>query len=74
MDLPLLWRAALDGMAEPAVVALVLALTTLLVEDLAIAAGAALAARGDLSWALAFVAVAGGIAAGDVGLYALGVA
>lgn len=66
------WRAALDGMAEPAVIALVLALTTLLVEDLAIAAGAALATQGTVSWELAFVAVGGGIAAGDLGLYALG--
>jgi membrane protein DedA with SNARE-associated domain len=59
-------------MAEPGVVALVLALTTLLVEDLAIAAGAALATQGTVSWELAFVAVAGGIALGDLGLYALG--
>ncbi len=68
------WRAALDGMAEPGVIALVLALTTLLVEDLAIAAGAALATQGAVSWELAFVAVGGGIAAGDLGLYALGMA
>jgi membrane protein DedA with SNARE-associated domain len=66
------WRAALHGMADPAVVALALALTPLLVEDLAIAAGAALATQGTVSWELAFVAVAGGIALGDVGLYALG--
>lgn len=66
------WRAALAGMAEPAVIVLVLALTTLLVEDLAIAAGAALATQGALSWEWAFAGVAGGIALGDLGLYALG--
>jgi membrane protein DedA with SNARE-associated domain len=66
------WRAALDGLAAPGVIAIALALTTLLVEDLAIAAGAALATQGTISWELAFVAVGGGIAAGDLGLYALG--
>ncbi len=68
------WKAALAGMADPWVVALALALTTLLVEDLAIAAGAALATQGTLPWGWAFVAVAGGIAAGDLGLYAAGAA
>lgn len=67
-------EAARAGMAEPWVVALALALTTLLVEDLAIAAGVAVAAQGSLSWGASFAAVAGGIAAGDVGLYALGLA
>lgn len=66
--------AALSGMAAPWVICIVLALTTLLLEDLAIAAGVAVAAQGSLSWPLAFAAVAGGIAAGDVGLYALGAA
>jgi membrane protein DedA with SNARE-associated domain len=70
-----LWfEAALSGMATPAVVAVALALTTLLLEDLAIAAGAALATQGLISWELAFAAVAGGIAVGDWGLYALGAA
>ncbi|MBI5721957.1 MAG: hypothetical protein HZC37_30150 [Burkholderiales bacterium] len=63
----------LDGLRDPAVIALALALTTLLVEDLAIAAGAALAARGSISWELALLAVGGGIALGDLGLYGLGV-
>ena len=67
-------QAALAGMAAPAVIALALALTTLLLEDLAIAAGVALAAQGALSWELSFVAVAGGIALGDLGLYGLGLA
>ncbi len=40
------FQAALQGMATPAVIALALALTTLLLEDLAIAAGVALAAQG----------------------------
>ncbi|HEU5293903.1 MAG TPA: hypothetical protein VFU71_03845 [Burkholderiaceae bacterium] len=67
-------RALLDGMGSPGAIALVLALTTLLLEDLAIAAGVALATHGAISWALSFGAVGGGIAAGDVGLYAFGLA
>jgi len=66
------FQAALAGMAAPAVVALVLALTTLLLEDVAIAAGVALATQGLISWELSLAAVAGGIALGDLGLYALG--
>ncbi len=65
-------EAILSGMAEPWLIVLALALTTLLLEDVAIAAGAALATQGLLSWEWAFVAVAGGIALGDLGLYALG--
>jgi membrane protein DedA with SNARE-associated domain len=66
------YQAALEGMASPAVIALVLALTTLLLEDLAIAAGVALATQGLISWELSLLAVGGGIALGDLGLYALG--
>ena len=66
------FQAALAGMAAPAVIALVLALTTLLLEDLAIAAGVALATQGLISWELSLAAVGGGIALGDLGLYALG--
>lgn len=66
------WEAALDGLGGPGAIALALALTTLLVEDVAIAAGAALAARGSISWELALLAVGGGIALGDLGLYGLG--
>jgi membrane protein DedA with SNARE-associated domain len=70
---PLAWfQAALAGMAAPAVIALVLALTTLLLEDLAIAAGVALATQGTISWELSLAAVGGGIALGDLGLYAMG--
>lgn len=65
-------QAALAGMADPWTIALALALTTLLLEDLAIAAGVALAVQGLISWPLSAGAVAGGIAAGDLGLYALG--
>lgn len=65
-------QAALSGMASPAVIALVLALTTLLLEDVAIAAGVALATQGLISWTLSLAAVGGGIALGDLGLYALG--
>ena len=66
------FQAALAGMAAPAVIALVLALTTLLLEDLAIAAGVALATQGVISWELSLAAVGGGIALGDLGLYAIG--
>ena len=65
-------QAALSGMASPAVIALVLALTTLLLEDVAIAAGVALATQGLISWPLSLATVGGGIALGDLGLYALG--
>ena len=61
-------------MARPWIVCAVLVLTTFVLEDVAIAAGAAVAVQGSLSWELAFVAVAGGIAAGDLGLYGLGLA
>jgi len=73
-DLAAWFNAALHGMATPAVIALVLALTTLLLEDLAIAAGVALATQGLISWSASLAAVAGGIAAGDLGLYAVGLA
>ena len=68
------FAAALAGMASPWVVCAALALTTLLLEDLAIAAGVAVAAQGLLAWELSFAAVAFGIAAGDIGLYGLGLA
>jgi membrane protein DedA with SNARE-associated domain len=68
------FEAVLQGMAEPWIIALVLMLTTLLLEDLAIAAGVALATQGVISWGLSLGAVGGGIAAGDVGLYAMGMA
>ena len=66
------FQGALAGMADPWTIALVLALTTLLLEDLAIAAGVALAVQGLISWPLSACAVAGGIALGDLGLYFLG--
>jgi membrane protein DedA with SNARE-associated domain len=68
------FEAVLAGMADPWLVATVLALTTLLLEDLAIAAGVALATQGSVSWSLSLAAVAGGIAVGDIGLYGLGLA
>jgi membrane protein DedA with SNARE-associated domain len=67
-------RSLLDGMGSPAAVALALALSTLLLEDLAIAAGVALATEGVIPWTWSFAAVSAGIAAGDVGLYAFGLA
>jgi membrane protein DedA with SNARE-associated domain len=72
LSLPDWWQPALQGMAAPWVIMTVLALTTLLLEDVALAAGAALATQGLISWPLAFLAVAGGIALGDLGLYAMG--
>jgi membrane protein DedA with SNARE-associated domain len=68
------FHAVLQGMATPGVIAVVLALTTLLLEDLAIAAGVALATQGLIGWGLSLAAVGGGIAAGDIGLYGLGLA
>jgi membrane protein DedA with SNARE-associated domain len=67
-------QAVLSGMGTPGVIAVVLALTTLLVEDLAIAAGVALATQGAISWGVSLGAVGGGIAVGDLGLYGLGMA
>jgi membrane protein DedA with SNARE-associated domain len=63
---------ALNGMGEPWFIVVALVLTTFLLEDVAIAAGVALASNGNLSWTLAFTAVAAGIALGDVLLYWLG--
>lgn len=68
------FEAALAGMAAPWFICTALVLTTLLLEDLAIAAGVAVAVQGSLSWGASFASVAGGIAAGDLGLYALGLA
>ncbi len=73
-DLSAWFAAALAGMAAPWAIALALALTTLLLEDLAIAAGVALATQGLISWPLSLLAVGGGIAIGDLWLYAMGLA
>jgi membrane protein DedA with SNARE-associated domain len=67
------FEAGLVGSADPWLIALVLVLTTLLLEDVAIAAGVALATQGAISWGLSLAAVGGGIAGGDLGLYALGI-
>lgn len=69
-----LFDAVLHGAASPWLIGLALALTTLLLEDLAVAAGAALAAQGSISWEWAMFSVGAGIALGDLGLYGLGVA
>ena len=68
------FKEALAGMADPWVIVVALVLTTFLLEDVAIAAGVALAVQGSISWSLSLAAVAGGIALGDIGLYGLGVA
>ncbi len=68
------FEASLRGAAQPWVICVALVLTTFLLEDLAIAAGAALAVQGSLSWELAIASVAGGIAVGDIALYGLGLA
>ena len=60
------------GAAAAWLLCLALAMMTLLLEDVAIAAGVSLASQGSLSWELSFLAVAGGIALGDVALYGLG--
>jgi membrane protein DedA with SNARE-associated domain len=60
--------------AQPWLIALALAFTTLLLEDLAIAAGVSLATQGVISWELTFAAVGGGIALGDLALYGVGLA
>ncbi len=69
-----LFDAAMRGAAQPWAICIALVLTTFLLEDLAIAVGAVLAVQGHLSWELAFLAVGGGIALGDLGLYGLGLA
>ncbi len=66
------FQATLAGMGTPVAIGVALALTTLLLEDLAIAAGVALAAQGLIAWEWSMAAVAAGIAIGDLGLYALG--
>jgi membrane protein DedA with SNARE-associated domain len=63
---------ALTGMATPWALGLALILTSFLLEDVSIAAAAALATQGTLSWESAFAWVFVGIAIGDIGLYALG--
>ena len=65
-------QSALSGMATPWVIGLALVLTSFLLEDVAIASAASLAATGLLSWAEAFGWVFLGIAIGDIGLYATG--
>jgi len=65
---------ALNGMGEPWFIVTALILTTFLLEDVAIAAGVSLSSNGNLSWLLAFAAVALGIALGDLLLYGLGAA
>jgi membrane protein DedA with SNARE-associated domain len=65
-------QSALSGMATPWVIGLALVLTSFLLEDVAIAAAASLAATGLLSWSVAFGWVFLGISIGDIGLYATG--
>jgi membrane protein DedA with SNARE-associated domain len=69
---PAFFDAALLGAAQPWLICLALVLMSFLLEDVAIAAGAALAVQALLSWELALLAVGGGIVLGDVGLYGLG--
>ena len=73
-SLGLWFDATLQGLHNPALILLVLALTTLLLEDVAVAAGVALATQGTIGWFESCAAVAFGIAIGDIGLYALGMA
>jgi membrane protein DedA with SNARE-associated domain len=79
LNIPELWNAstlwvqlALQGAASPWVIGVALVLTSFLLEDAAIAAAAALATHGDVTWLWAFSWVFAGIAVGDLGLYAAG--
>ena len=63
---------ALTGMATPWGIGVALVLTSFLLEDVSIAAAAALATQGTVSWEWAFAWVFAGIAIGDIGLYAAG--
>lgn len=65
-------QLALQGAASPWVIGVALVLTSFLLEDVSIAAAAALASHGDISWWWAFSWVFAGIAVGDLGLYAAG--
>ena len=62
----------MSGMASPWEIGIALVLTSFLLEDLSIAAAAALASLGTLSWESAFFWVFAGIAIGDLGLYLVG--
>ena len=64
--------ALVAASADPWVILPALVLITFLLEDVAIAAGVALALDGTIGWPAAFLAVAGGIALGDLGLYCTG--
>ncbi|EWY37622.1 hypothetical protein N825_16355 [Skermanella stibiiresistens SB22] len=66
------WLGFLVLSMDPWLLVPALVLMTFLLEDVAIAAGVALAIDGTLGWPVAFLAVAGGIALGDLGLYGLG--
>jgi membrane protein DedA with SNARE-associated domain len=77
--MPELWLAGqawvYDGLHQSgsqAYLFLGLVLTTFLLEDVALAAGAALVMDGAVGWGFSFSAVAGGIALGDLGLYWIG--
>lgn len=70
----LAWQSLISNTTDPAALMFGLLLGTLIVEDLAAAAGVALATQGMLSWTQSFIAVAGGITVGDWALYGLGFA
>ena len=65
-------QSRVTEMTSPWVLCVLLAAVTLLVEDVAIAAGVSLAAGSKLSWFTAGAAVGVGIVAGDLLLYAFG--
>ena len=76
LTMPADWLAGLSSVVafstEPWLLLPSLVLITFLLEDVAIAAGVALALNGTIGWEAAFAAVAGGIALGDIGLYGMG--
>jgi membrane protein DedA with SNARE-associated domain len=65
-------HAALSGMGSAWQIGLALVITSFLLEDLSIAAAAALATQGLITWEAGFSWVFAGLAVGDMGLYALG--
>lgn len=73
-DLGIWFDATLQGLQHPSLILLALILITFLLEDVAIAAGVALATQGVVGWPESIAAVAFGIALGDLGLYGSGVA
>ena len=63
----------MESIQQPSILALFIILSTYILEDAAIVSAALLSADGMIAPELAFLALAIGIASGDVGLYGMGV-